>query len=226
MTPGAVQSGLVCIVHEIRWSRLQTAERFLVGYRAWSVARSSAFDWHNACETHCPMQTPSVDPSAKTVEHHYPTAWMNVASFDHPDDAENLARVLNKHGIDARVQDERRLQKNWFLVRRCVAGIHVRVPETIFAYTEQYLEKHSSARQWLDAAVHCPACHSTRIQFPQMPRENVLPTLVAQCLVLVGLMKQAYCCEACQYTWVPAKRRLVSPAPRRTLVSTPRKALS
>jgi hypothetical protein len=122
----------------------------------------------------------------KTPEPHVSTAWINVASFDNPDEAIGLSMVLRDEGIDARVQDERTLQRIWFLTRPSRAGLHVCVPEHSFAFAQSYMEVSPVAERFLRRALHCPSCHSARVHFPQMTRKNVLPTLVAQLLVFFG----------------------------------------
>lgn len=142
------------------------------------------------------MKTPIGEP-------HVSSAWINLATFNDPEDAHALCRLLRRESVEAQVQDERRLQRNWFLTRRARAGIHVRVPEPSFAYASDLIERSNAARDIVRFAVHCPSCRSPRVHFPQMTRKNLLPTLMAQLLVLVGVMRQEYYCEACQYTWSP-----------------------
>lgn len=139
----------------------------------------------------------------KTVGPHVSTALINVASFDHPDDALGLSQLIQAEGIDSVVKDERTLQRRWFLTHSSTAGIHVCVPEPSLASAESVLKLNPLAERFLRQAPHCPSCRSTRIHFPQMTRKNVLPTLVAHVLVLLGVMRQEYYCEACHYTWLP-----------------------
>jgi len=153
----------------------------------------------------------------KNQEPHVSTAWINVASFDNPDEAIGLSHVLRDEGIDARVQDERTLQKSWFLTRPSRAGVHVCVPEPSFAFAQNYMEISPLVERFVRRAAHCPSCHSARVQFPQMTRKNILPTVVAQVLVLLRVMKHEYYCEACHYTWQPGEASpaaLASPLPR------------
>lgn len=139
------------------------------------------------------------------AEPHVSSAWINVATFDDPEVAQELCRLLRRESVEARMQDERRLQRNWFLTKRNRAGVHVRVPEPSFAFARDFLERSEAARHLAQAAVHCPSCGSPRVHFPQMTRKNLLPTLVAHLLVLVGVIRQEYYCEACQYTWKPGE---------------------
>jgi len=136
---------------------------------------------------------------------HVSSAWINVATFDDPEDAQELSRLLRRESVDAQVQDERRLQRNWFLTKRNRAGVHVQVPEPSFTFARHFLERNEAVRHLIQNAVHCPSCGSPRVHFPQMTRKNLLPTLVAQLLVPFGVMRQEYYCEACQYTWKPGE---------------------
>ena len=128
-----------------------------------------------------------------------------MASFDRPEDAQEFNHLLHEGGIDSQVQDERRLQRLWFLTR-ALAGVHVRVPELSFESAQKWLEMNTAAARHLQRAIHCPSCNSVRVQYPQMTRKNFLPTLMAQLLVVLGVMKREYYCEACHYTWVPGER--------------------
>src|SRR5689334_4370145 len=116
-------------------------------------------------------------------------AWINLATFDRTPAAERLREWLSHEGIEARIQDERGLQRRWFLARP-LAGVHVRVPETAFAQAQQLVETDPAAARLMEGAIRCPSCHSVRVQFPQMTRRNILPTLVAQVLVLTHVMHQ------------------------------------
>lgn len=136
---------------------------------------------------------------------HVSTNWINVATFDEPDKAVAFRQFLREEGIDAQVHDERHLQRIWFLSQTEKAGVHVRVPEPSFEFTQNFLEMSPKARSFLRLAVRCPSCKSARVQFRQMTRNNVLPTLVAQMLVLFGVMRQECYCEDCHRTWRPGE---------------------
>ncbi len=126
--------------------------------------------------------------------------WTDVAAFDRVETAKAVRALLEEEGIHARIHDERRLQRFWFLVTPH-AGVQVEVPERDIAKVGRYFESSEGTRALLAEAIRCPACHSRRVQFPQMTRKFVLPTLVAQVLTLFGLLKHNYYCEDCHYTW-------------------------
>lgn len=114
---------------------------------------------------------------------------------------------MEKNGIDARVQDERKLQRFWFAAAP-QAGVHVRVPEKLTDETARFLEANQDAAAILLRAVRCPSCQSCRIEYPAMTRKNVLPTLVAHVAVALRFTRHECYCEDCHYTWVrPNTRR-------------------
>lgn len=129
--------------------------------------------------------------------------WMTVAAFDATGHAERLCSRLQTDGFAARIHDERALQRCWFLSRPH-ACLQVQVPKREFEATKVYLD-HEAHTGLLSSAVHCPSCHSPRVQFPQINRNFVLPTLVAHLGVLLGLTSRQYYCEHCHHTW-PERR--------------------
>jgi hypothetical protein len=139
---------------------------------------------------------------------------VNLATFDELVDAESLRGILEGEGIDARVQDERRLQRFWF-VAKPQAGIHVRVPVSTLELARQRLETNVHAATLLQKAVHCPSCNSSSVNFPAMTRKNALPALVAQVAVALGLMRHQCYCENCHYTWVRTFPTVESGDPKR-----------
>ena len=138
---------------------------------------------------------------APMPDRHASRTGMNFATFDTPAAAEALKSFLNRNGIDAHVQDERRLQRFWFLARPG-AGLHVRVPEPEFARAEELLHEDRDSALLMKNAVRCPSCQSCQVQFPSMTRHFILPTLIAHVGVWLGFMQREHFCEKCQFTWV------------------------
>ena len=125
--------------------------------------------------------------------------WARLAAFDHPGPARALAAFLEQQGFQVRFYDERKLQRWWFLARP-LAGVCVQVPEEIVPEAREFLKERG--KSYLQAAIHCPSCNSTRVQYPQMTRKNIMPTLVAHCLVALRLMRHQCYCDDCHYAWV------------------------
>ena len=135
----------------------------------------------------------------KTEKEHSSRSGANVASYDEMEPAEALSAFLRSCGIEAHVQDERRLQR-WWLMARPRAGLHVRVPQDQLPAADRHLDK-PEAVPLLASAIRCPDCKSCQVQYPAITRKTILPALVAQAAVLFGMMEHQCYCERCQFTW-------------------------
>jgi hypothetical protein len=127
------------------------------------------------------------------------------ATFNEPEEAEPLKRRLEAAGIHADIQDERKLQKYWFLSHP-LAGVHLRVDSRQFELASQLLREWDAAEGVLRNAIHCPACGSSRVEFPQCTRKFVTPSLYAV-LCALHLFERRFYCENCHFTW-PASEKL------------------
>jgi hypothetical protein len=138
---------------------------------------------------------------------------LTVASFERAAPAERLRERLNAAGLHADVHDESRLQRFWFLARPH-AAIRLRVPSTEADAAGRLFEEWQDHDDALQEALRCPQCRSLRIDYPQMTRKFVLPTLVAHVLSLFGVLHHEFYCQVCHFTWRrPAKlgrRKLVA----------------
>lgn len=141
--------------------------------------------------------------------------WGNVAAYDEVAPAEALQRFLQQEGFESRVYDERNVQRMWFWAEP-QAWAHVQVSGDRYTQAREFLENDTRAQEALRAANHCPSCTSPNVQYPQMTRKFILPTLVAQVLIMLGFMEKECYCEDCHYTWVPSTPsalRTASPRP-------------
>jgi hypothetical protein len=125
---------------------------------------------------------------------------VTVATFNEPQDAEPIVERLKQCGILARVHDERKIQKYWF-VSRPHAGIRIQVPKEQFLMTEQLLQEWHVAERVLDRAIRCPECGSSRIEYPQFSRNSIIPNSVLGLFMLVGMVDKEFYCQECQHTW-------------------------
>lgn len=125
---------------------------------------------------------------------------ITIATFDDPSAAEKLKGRFLQEGLAAELQDDRKLQKLWFLSRPH-AFIQVKVPNENYERAEKlYRDLDAANDPVVCAAIRCPQCRSSRIQYPQMTRHFILPTLVAHLTTLLGF-KQSFYCQSCQNTW-------------------------
>jgi hypothetical protein len=121
------------------------------------------------------------------------------ATFNELEEAEPLRRRLELAGIPASIQDERRLQKYWFMAEP-MGGVHLRVETGHDKRARQLLEEWDAADGALRNAIRCPACRSPRIEFPQFTRRFVTPTIYAL-LCALHLFERRFYCQTCHYTW-------------------------
>jgi len=125
---------------------------------------------------------------------------ITIATFDDPAAAEMLKQRFVQQGLPAELHDDRKLQRLWFLSRPH-AFIQVKVANENFERAEEIYRALDLANDTVVcAAIRCPQCRSSRIQYPQMTRHFILPTLVAHLATLLGL-KRNYYCQRCQHTW-------------------------
>jgi hypothetical protein len=130
---------------------------------------------------------------------------VNEATFNEPEDAEPLRKRLEAAGIHTDIQDERNLQRYWF-ISDPLAGVHLRVERGHLEKADALLHQWDSAEGVLKSAVHCPACDSPRVDFPQFTRKFVSPAFYAV-LCALHLFERKFYCNDCHYTW-PASQKL------------------
>ena len=136
---------------------------------------------------------------------------MTVATFDRWEDAEAVRHALDAAGIPAETFDESMAQRLWFLAPP-KACMRVRVEK------ENYERALALMSEWdtdpnnhlLDAAIRCPECGSSSIEYPQMSRKT-LQSFFISLLNVVHFIPRMYFCENCKYTW-PAEPEKPKPA--------------
>jgi hypothetical protein len=129
-------------------------------------------------------------------------------TFNTPEDAEPLKKRLESAGIRAEIHDERKLQKYWFMSEP-LAGVHLRVDRSQYESASRLLHDWDAAEGALKDAVHCPACNSSRVEFPQFTRKFVSPGFYAV-LCALHLFERKFYCEDCHFTW-PVRPKIEPP---------------
>src|SRR5947207_12941660 len=125
-----------------------------------------------------------------------------LATFHDVEPAQQLLKRLQQAGIQAVLHDDSRLQKFWF-ISQPLAAIHIDVLRPEYQNAPHRIQEWHQAEGVLNNAVRCPACQSVRVEYPQLTRKFVTPSL--GCLLMaVGLIRREFYCFDCQYTWPPA----------------------
>src|SRR3954469_6668723 len=122
-----------------------------------------------------------------------------VATFNDRTPAEALTNRLRGAGFDADLFDESSAQKWLMLNLKPRAHMRVRVPNSDGERALQTLRGWGDAPE-LKEAVHCPQCHSSRIEFPQFSRRTLMSAFPAAAAA-AGIIEKQYFCEACGFTW-------------------------
>jgi rubredoxin len=126
----------------------------------------------------------------------------NVATFNSDPPAQALRKRLEQAGLKTCVVNEERLQRLWFLSRP-FASVHVRVPTEDADAAASLVTKWDAEDGVLREAIRCPECGSSRVEYPQMTRYFILPTIINHVMTMFGILPHECYCRNCQYTWRP-----------------------
>lgn len=124
---------------------------------------------------------------------------IRVALFDDRATAEPVCEHLLQAGVPAVIHNEPWLTRLWFVPKRR-AGVRLEVPVAFFEATEKLLFAWN-ARGDLFAAVHCPACGSLLVDFPQFTEKSFTTNLAFGFLAGVGLLEKDFYCAHCHFMW-------------------------
>ncbi len=146
----------------------------------------------------------------KTSPDHY-KPWRDVAVFDSHADGKALTDLLSNLGIEARANDDKWFRYFLFL-RPPQVTWRVQVRNNHFAETEALLK--ASPPAVLGHAIHCPSCASRRVNYPQMTRKFMLPTVLLHLGIIFRFIGHQCYCEHCHAMWdLPAHNAVVPEGP-------------
>lgn len=127
--------------------------------------------------------------------------FLTVATFNDREPAARLAALLTEAGLSADVFDESAAQKWLMFSMTPHAHMRVRVNKEIGERALDLIKELHASQGVLNEAVRCPQCGSSRVEYPQISRRTVLPSLLGAVAGAAGIMEKEYFCEACSYTW-------------------------
>jgi len=123
---------------------------------------------------------------------------MDVAVFENVDDGKMLDSFFKGNGLEARTCDDKVFRCFLFL-RPPRVTYRVQVRENQFKVAAELLEANVPAI--LEKAVHCPSCGSLRVNYPQMTRKFILPTVILHLGIIFRVIDHECYCESCHYIW-------------------------
>jgi len=126
---------------------------------------------------------------------------VTILTFEEAEHAQAVCQQLEQAGLHPVVDDESKRQKRW-MVSEPHASYHVLVDKKEHARAEQILDEWGQAHaEILRAALHCPECGSSEIEYPQYNRKFKLEPAVIALLSRVGLFEKKFYCHHCHYMW-------------------------
>lgn len=124
--------------------------------------------------------------------------WRDIALFESVEAGRVLEMFLRDNGVEARTYDDKWFR--YFLFLRPPTVIHhVQVRKHHELEAAKLLEKYQPAV--LAKAMHCPACGSLRLNYPQMTRRFVLPTILLHVGIILRIIDHECYCEHCHHVW-------------------------
>jgi len=130
-------------------------------------------------------------------------SWFNMAVFENRTDGGVLKNFLREAGFNARTYDDKLLRYFLFL-RPPRVTFRVQVGKGDFEKALKLLDAKPPAI--VDRALHCPSCGSLQVNYPQMTRKFLLPTVLLHLGIIFRIVEHECYCEHCHYIWnLPAE---------------------
>jgi hypothetical protein len=148
-----------------------------------------------------------VDMSA--AHHHQP--WAEVALYEDLAAGESLAALLSDAGFESRTYDDK-LFRHFLFLRPPRVTYRVQVRKTQLSAALRFLAGKNPPV--LELALHCPGCGSLRVNYPQMTRQFILPTVLLHLGIIFRVIEHQCYCENCQEMWTLPQDNLVPPRVR------------
>lgn len=124
-------------------------------------------------------------------------SWTDVAVFENLSDGRALEKFLTNHRLESRTYDDKVFRYFLFL-RPPTVTYRVQVRGNAFRAATELLDK---APAILEKALHCPSCGSLRVNYPQMTRKFILPTVILHLGIIFRVIEHECYCEHCHCIW-------------------------
>lgn len=124
--------------------------------------------------------------------------WHDVALFESFEAGRSLEALLRDSGFEARTYNDKWFRYFLFL-RPPQIVYHVQVRKGRLGEAIKFLE--TQAPLVLNRALHCPACNSLHLNYPQMTRRFILPTILLHLGIIFRVIEHECYCEHCHNMW-------------------------
>jgi hypothetical protein len=125
-------------------------------------------------------------------------SWVDVAVFKNVNDGKMLEAFFRGKGLEARTYDDKVFRYFLFL-RPPRVTYRVQVRQDHLESANAPLDM--NAPGILEKAIHCPSCGSLHVNYPQMTRKFILPTVLLHLGIIFRAIEHECYCESCHYIW-------------------------
>ncbi len=125
-------------------------------------------------------------------------AWVDIALFEDLSDGKVLHTFLEGRGLEARTYDDKAFRYFLFL-RPPQVTYRVQVRKNDFGHALGFIT--AKPPVILEKALHCPSCGSLRVNYPQMTRKFILPTILLHLGIIFRVIEHDCYCEHCHEMW-------------------------
>lgn len=126
--------------------------------------------------------------------------WVDVAVFENLGDGQALEKFLMNHRLEARAYDDK-FFRHFLFLRPPTVTYRVQVRANAFRAATELLNSTTEAPVILEKALHCPSCGSLRVNYPQMTRKFILPTVILHLGIIFRVIEHECYCEHCHHVW-------------------------
>jgi hypothetical protein len=134
----------------------------------------------------------------KTSRNHQ--SWVDVAVFENLSDGQALEKFLTNHRLEARAYDDK-LFRYFLFLRPPAVTYRVQVRVNAFRAATELLNGTAEAAAILEKALHCPSCGSLQVNYPQMTRKFIMPTVILHLGIIFRVIDHECYCESCHHVW-------------------------
>ena len=124
---------------------------------------------------------------------------VTIATFNETGKAKRLKERLQQAGLRADIHNEGHLQKVAFMSKP-QANVKVQVEDNDFERAQQLMVEWEASDPEIGSAIRCPQCKSPRIEYPQLTRKFIIPSIASVFFALRIFQKEFYC-QDCHFTW-------------------------
>jgi len=129
-----------------------------------------------------------------------------VAVFENLGDGKALETFLTGHWLESRTYDDK-LFRYFLFLRPPHVTYRVQVHGNAFRAARELLAKSTPAV--LQQAMHCPSCGSLQVNYPQMTRKFIMPTVILHLGIIFRVIDHQCYCEHCHEMWNPLEKNAV-----------------